>query len=382
MKRRLKALVIGGGPGGLCCSLRLAASGVQVELADAAGQSARRIGETVGSGIGQLMQTLGLAESFGGLEPRPMRVLSAAWGSADFKLQDELFQVNGPAFHLDRARFDEWLRKHALEAGVRYLPNTRVRQLQRSAGGWKVQWGNAHEVRSFDVVVHAGGRQSSLSRRLDGGRAVRWDRLVGIARHVSRLERPVWRMTVEAIDQGWLYFTPYANDAGVLVFMTDSDLVAKRASRASNFEQAAGKTQHLCELLNTGTWTEPLVFDARSSISLRPVGAGYVMVGDAACSHDPLSSQGIERALQGGLDAADAIIAAYRGDTSLLAAYARQLHSHFDEYLAERRGYYELEQRFQREPFWSRRMRAVGPLGVSFAQEDSRRRFISRASNE
>ncbi len=61
----------------------------------------------------------------------------------------------------------------------------------------------------------------------------------------------------------------------------------------------------------------------------RPAGPGFLLVGDAAGFLDPLSGEGIHRALVSAEMAADAIVRHRDGDPDAFERYARQMRSRF-----------------------------------------------------
>jgi flavin-dependent dehydrogenase len=87
-----------------------------------------------------------------------------------------------------------------------------------------------------------------------------------------------------------------------------------------------------------------------------------VAVGDAAASYDPLSGQGVIRALQTGLSAAVAVMAAQDGRVHALDDYADGVAEDFRQYLRLRQEYYRAEQRWPASTFWRRRHAPPAPV--------------------
>jgi flavin-dependent dehydrogenase len=80
-------------------------------------------------------------------------------------------------------------------------------------------------------------------------------------------------------------------------------------------------------------------------------------IGDAAWSLDPLSGNGIERAVSDGIDAATAISQALiSGDSGPLRSHAVSRANSFRESLAVQRQYYSVEKRWGDNVFWRRRV--------------------------
>jgi flavin-dependent dehydrogenase len=86
------------------------------------------------------------------------------------------------------------------------------------------------------------------------------------------------------------------------------------------------------------------------------VGSDWLAVGDAATAFDPLSSEGICKALQSGLRAAQAIHEYLGGGGRVtMEKYAADIAKQVDVYMAKRVEYYSKEQRWPDSVFWRRR---------------------------
>ena len=84
-------------------------------------------------------------------------------------------------------------------------------------------------------------------------------------------------------------------------------------------------------------------------------GTGWLATGDAALSFDPLSSQGIYKALQSGLMVAETIEAVLHGEKAAVLDWSFRNRKRFDRYLRTRQAYYGLERRWPDSVFWRRR---------------------------
>jgi flavin-dependent dehydrogenase len=98
-----------------------------------------------------------------------------------------------------------------------------------------------------------------------------------------------------------------------------------------------------------------LAGSAKAPLCQKP---GFVAVGDAAQAFDPLSSQGIQQALQSGSYAGQALQYAMANPDApepFLSRYAQQMQKVWDTYQAEYQSFYAMEQRWPDAPFWKRR---------------------------
>jgi flavin-dependent dehydrogenase len=143
----------------------------------------------------------------------------------------------------------------------------------------------------------------------------------------------------------------------VATWMSDADLLRDRGL------DAAGRwMEHLRQSSLTAARfalgdpeNRPAIFAARSQ-RLRPAtGPGWLAAGDAASTFDPLSSQGILKALRSGKLASFVAIDCLQGLSAGQERYARILKAEYQQYQSAKTWFYRLEQRWPASPFWQRR---------------------------
>jgi flavin-dependent dehydrogenase len=211
-------------------------------------------------------------------------------------------------------------------------------------------------------LIDATGRAAAVARRL-GARRRRDDRLVAF---VARCRRPPGapadrddRTWVEAVDGGWWYSARVPADERVFAFHTEAAPAERRALLdAAGFAERLRRAPRLGALFAAHGYRpagRPRGVDASSGRLGAAAGRGWLAVGDAAASFDPLSSQGLLNAHYTGLRGAEAVHRALAGDAAAVAAYAARLDEIYRAYLAHRAAAYAAERRWPAAPFWSTR---------------------------
>src|SRR5262249_1739830 len=155
------------------------------------------------------------------------------------------------------------------------------------------------------------GRSAWLARRQDAGRHVH-DQLIGVAGVFQAVTTEDRRTFIEALPDGWWYSAALPERRAIAVYFTDADLFATaRRGKERLWDDLLAQTRLTREWLAGARRDGPLrVANASSTIAHRITGAGWLAAGDAACTIDPLSSQGIVWALVSGIEAAEALLAA------------------------------------------------------------------------
>jgi flavin-dependent dehydrogenase len=208
-------------------------------------------------------------------------------------------------------------------------------------------------------IVDATGRSSVVARR-QGAARISFDRLVGLVGFFapsSRYNGSDSFTLVEAVEDGWWYSAMLPDLRLVVAFMTDADLFKTASKPLTNYWQLRlGKAIHTkTRIRRSERLFNPIVVAANSSRLNRSVGKNWLAVGDAAIAFDPLSAQGVHKALDSGLRAAQSIKDQCSGDHSALQAYARDVDDSFRSYLRLRQAYYTQERRWPHSTFWQRR---------------------------
>jgi flavin-dependent dehydrogenase len=368
--------VIGGGPGGCAAAitLRSHAPGLSVVLLEASAYGGTRLGETLPPPAAAVLEHLGVAADFAAQGHHPAYGTAAAWGSAAAHENEFLFHVRDVGWHLDRAAFDAMLHRHAAARGADARTLARVEDARRRAeGGWTLALSGGGSV-DARFVVDATGAQAAFARRHAGARPTAGDRLAGFVRFfppgssdgisadaAAGIGDP--RTLVEAFRDGWWYTAPLPGGARVVACMTDTDIAREMGiADGERWMDALRETApHVGSCIAGHGAPGPVVVRAARSRRLdRVAGADWIAVGDAASSFDPLSSQGITKALRSGIFAAYAagdLLA--RGDDAGIRRYERFVAQEFAAFESTRTRYYAEERRWPASEFWRRRQEAA-----------------------
>jgi flavin-dependent dehydrogenase len=358
-------VVVGAGPAGAATALMLAPF-LRTMLVDridpnAAIESGSRIGETLPAAAWRLLRDMGLWDDF--LQQPHARCYSrrSIWGGPEPVSADGVSDPDGPGWHLDRARFDGWLRAWACRRGAALIAPAKATALRRDGDEWCLHL--LRDGRPLTVtapyVVDAGGRNAPLARML-GRKRVQTDRLV--CRWLEGISHGDNGSTVvEAEAEGWWYTAALPEGRRMLAFHSDADLAA-----AKDMLTGPALLQRARSLAGIRSLLEATGFEARGeggrcaahSSSIGEVaGAGWIAVGDAALACDPLSSQGLFNALYSAFLAAGAVRLAFSGDMSGLSDYQLAIDRVTRAYRTHLTAWYGLETRWQDRPFWERRHR-------------------------
>ncbi|HEY2094677.1 MAG TPA: FAD-dependent oxidoreductase [Thermoanaerobaculia bacterium] len=335
--------IIGGGPAGCAAALTLLRySKLRVVVIERGDYEGWRVGETLSPGVRPLLRYLDATSIIDDDGHLTNYGTAASWGGDDTVSRDFLFVAAGEGRHLDRARFDRSLAA-----------------LVRERGG-TVMTSCTYETANVDAryVIDASGRHAAFARAR-GARVIAHDNLTGVVAIVASQHGYDGGTLVGAAPDGWWYSARLPEDRAVVAFMSDADVVREgRLHETSEFlrllDTSRSTRERLCVAPPHRIVHGPIVCPAQSQLLDKPYGDGWIAAGEAAIAFDPLSSMGIGYALTSGIEAARVAASSLSGGDGA-PAYAADVAAHFQSYLARKREYYSIEQRWRERPFWARR---------------------------
>ncbi len=285
--------MLGGGPAGAALAARLAALGRDVLVVERSVFPREHVGESLSPGVWDVLRALGV-------EPPARRAPARSvirWGGRE--------EVRRGGFTVDRGRFDAVLLRCARERGARVLQPALAGRPQRVDGGWRVPVRARDEtvVVEARVVADASGR----ARALGGAREwtgppttalhARWDSFGG------RTETRVESLGAD----GWLWGASLPGGGFRAMAFAPRDAVRARGAERV-YADLLGRSELFAPLLAAGRRDGPLrACDATCFTTPDPIDAASIRLGEAGFAIDPLSSSGVQTALQSGLAAAAAV---------------------------------------------------------------------------
>jgi len=352
--------VIGGGPAGSTFAARLAELGHEVWLIERQTFPRRHLGESLSPGVWPLLEMTGADRSAAEGVLR-VRQVSVKWDKG-VELREDPRQQGAT---VDRGVFDRCLLDRAAALGVRVLQPAAVRARSARSGGWH-------------LVVEADGRTLSLEadfladargRSGPGAGSRRWTgcRTLALYAYWRGAALPT-QPRIEAGEEVWYWGVPLPDGTyNTLVFV---DLRGFRKARSSHLSErflgllersaimAACRDVHMVGAVSA--------IDATPYLDQHCATPNSIKVGDAALAIDPLSSSGVQKAIQGALSAAivaNTLLRRPERCEAALSFYCTSLMEASERHCRWTAGYYDMVAGQSGGAFW--RDRAAGPKQIA-----------------
>ncbi|OLD67632.1 MAG: hypothetical protein AUI52_00015 [Acidobacteria bacterium 13_1_40CM_2_68_10] len=310
-ERERAVAVIGGGPGGAQCALRLAEVGFRVTVFEPRAHFEKACGG--GIPIRGMHHFPFLVDArLPGKEIRECLIVSPSGREARFPLMD-------PLYVFSRADLHSFMLARATTAGAVWA-RARVVSFQRAgtesgggpgAGAWSVRASShpgedASTFGPFDFLVAADGASGSARRRLLPGEEPK-SVSQGIGYYVPGVSEEFITLKFYQRLHGylWVFPRPDHSSAGICASLGDPPAAALK-----NFMDEFLKERYPAAALERAQRYAALIPGAPSDPRARRAqGDGWALIGDAAGFVDPLTREGIYYAMLSGDLLAEALIA-------------------------------------------------------------------------
>lgn len=369
---RLDVVVVGGGPAGSVLAKLLASWGHRVAILSRPRTQTHGQIESIPPSARKVLQAIGVLEAVERHGFPANRGNVVWWGLIDGRQEDfnAGFNADGASHGLQvfRPDLDALLLREAEAAGAAIVPAT-VRAVSCEAGDTaRVDYeptGGASQSIQARFVVDASGRTGVIARqglrRYDPNH--RMQAYLGLWQNAATWSGdPGDRTLVETYEDGWawsLASNPTVRQVGVMV-----DAATTHTSRgpiARAYASELHKTRHVGPMTAGATLERVWACDASMYTATTMAGPTFLLVGDAACCIDPLSSFGVKKALASGWLGAIALHTALVDSSRTSIAFDHFTRREHEVYAAEQARTLEYARQaaaHHPHPFWL--MRASG----------------------
>ena len=286
--------IIGGGPAGSVLAARLAQFGLGVCLVERATFPRRHLGESLTPGVLPLLQSIGAGPALEAARYPRVRGVQLNWGA-----EQGWRDPDGHGLLVDRGHFDGLLLEHARACGVRILQPAALEGWERIADGWRLSVRSEGRRVALEVrlLADASGRAGVLGRcrHRTGPTTLA---LYGYWKGSGLPEQP----RIEAGADAWFWGVPLPDGVyNSLVFIDPRDLRAMPGTLADKFHALIATSSLLPRGGGADLLAPVQATDATPYLDTDCVTRDSIKVGDAGLALDPLSSSGVQRAIQSAL---------------------------------------------------------------------------------
>lgn len=355
-------IIIGGGPAGSVMGSYLSKAGISNVILEKAIHPREHVGESMVTATTRVFQDIGFLET---MEKEGfVRKYGAAWHPhnrrGEFDIEFREFPQEGIyqdyTYHVDRAKFDLYLLKHAEKLGSKIYQGVHVQEVIFEEGwakGVRVKIGDASVVMPAKIVVDATGRDTLLGRQLNlknndpifNQYAVHaWFENLNRGKGPSADYIHIYFLPVE---RGWVWQIPITDEITSVGVVAEKDVFKQsKLDVEGYFYKYVNSNEDLKEAMHNVRRVNEFKTEGDYSYKMgKFCGNGFVLIGDAARFVDPIFSSGVSVACYSAKYASERIaIALESGDFSeeMLKPYENRLRGGTEIWYEFIRLYYKL----------------------------------------
>lgn len=334
-----KIIIIGGGPAGLALATALIQNADNnITIIEKVTYNNPTVGEHLQAEAITLLESLKLPQEIILRNSTRCNGIAGSWGGSDF-LSSNIFNAYGDDFIIHRPEFErDWL-EHLRKNGVIFHLGSSPHVNKNNT----VTIGSNTKLK-YDFLIDCSGRTS----RFHGSSRFIFDKMIGITFLYERRSDIEAKIIIESSDNGWWYHSQNKYRT-VTTYFTDYDLYTKDVK---DIKYQFSKTKIISKL-KIVLCEKPIVKQCYTSV-LKTIPNQIFQIGDAFYSLDPLSSQGIYKAMTQAIKVAELLDSGFSSDA--ISSFYESLSREFSETLKIRQLYYAQAYRYHKTDFFKRRI--------------------------
>jgi flavin-dependent dehydrogenase len=290
--------VIGAGPAGSTFAVRMAQLGHQVHLIERKRFPRTHLGESLSPGVMTLLEAADMHAAVEAAGFSRVKRVFVNWADGPRVRED----IGAEGLLVDRGEFDRRLIERARALGVRVYQPAQVREQIRDGTKWRLNIdaeGGSKRL-DADFVADAGGRRNGSFRQAKTGASTL--AIYGYWRGTRLPAMP----RIEAGQDAWYWGVPLPDGTyNTLVFVDPNWFrSAPGADMSERFLRLIDRSGLMEDCRDAGLIAPVRAIDATPYLGGDCVGPTRIQLGDAALAIDPISSSGVQKAIQSALSGA------------------------------------------------------------------------------
>lgn len=327
-------IIVGGGPAGSVMGSYLSKAGISNTIIEKAIHPRPHVGESMVTATTRVFQDIGFLET---MEREGfVRKYGAAWHPfnrrGEFDIEFGEFPQEGIeqdyTYHVDRAKFDMFLLKHAESLGSKVYQGLHVQEVLFEDGqacGVRVRVGDTSVELPAKVVVDATGRDTLLGRQMRIKQKDPIFNQYAVHAWFENLDRGNARSAdfihiyFLPVERGWVWQIPITDEVTSVGVVAEKKVFKESKLDVENyFYKYVNMNEDLKHAMREARRVNEFKTEGDYSYKMNKFcGDGFVLIGDAARFVDPIFSSGVSVACYSAKYAAERIKIAFEtGDFS------------------------------------------------------------------